>query len=128
MNENEESSEDPRSPQYKFARQILEQLRAELSASANAFDRKPVLSQLQSNGWWIRAADARDVMSKLSPASAPASWVDPFYLRDIHVHMPDVRWGEKPVCPTCLCSQSVGVHDINGYRLIAFNDAVECVI
>ena len=35
------------------------------------------------------------------------------YLRDIYVHLPDVRWGDdcRPACPSCHSNGRVAAHD-----------------
>jgi hypothetical protein len=92
-----------------FARKILVRLRTELS-DRNATDNW-LLRKINENGGWLRAADARDVMMRLPASSDPAGWGDPFYIRDIFVWLPDVRWGEMPTCPRCLDKAEVHVHD-----------------
>ena len=95
-----------------YARKILLRLRAELS-DRNATDNW-LLRKLTDNSGWLRSADARDVLMRLSASSDPASWPDAFYIRDIFFWLPDVRWGEMPTCPRCLLNDEVRVHD---YRL-----------
>ena len=65
----------------RYARKVLERLRTELSKGSATDDW--LLRKLRENGWWLRAADARDQLLKLSASSDPAGWLDPFYLRDI---------------------------------------------
>ena len=93
-----------------YARHVHERLRAELSSNGSATDNW-LVQKLKDNGWWLRAADARDVMLRLSANSNPVDWATPFYIRDIFVWLPDVRWGETPICPNCKTSRDVHVHD-----------------
>lgn len=83
----------------KYARTILERLRKELSSSAVTDNW--LLRKLSEDGWWLRAKCAADVMANLSASSDPATWPEPFYIRDIFVWLPEERWGEVPACPTC---------------------------
>ena len=73
-----------------------------------------MLHKLEDNGWLLRAKDGQDCMDKLPASSDPAGWLDPFYIRDIFVWLPDVRWGEMPACSTCGLNDDIHVHD---YRL-----------
>ena len=97
----------------QYAKGILSRLKVELSEKFDAAkDTRWLLKKLGDNGWWLRAPHARSVMEKmkLTPENAK-KLSDPFYIRDIFVYMPDVRWPEeKPRCPRCL-SRHTGVHD-----------------
>ena len=104
-----DSTEHEDSVMQRYARKILERLRTELSKGSATDDW--LLRKLRENGWWLRTADARDQLLKLSASSDPAGWLDPFYLRDIFVWLPDIRWGEMPTCPRCLSNADVHVHD-----------------
>ena len=92
-----------------YARTILERLRKELSSSS-ATDNW-LLRKLKAEGWWLRAQCAGDVMAQLDAASDPASWPEPFYIRDIFVWLPESRWGEIPTCPTCDSDNDIHPHD-----------------
>lgn len=93
-----------------YSRKILERLRKELSSTGPATDNW-LLRKLRENGWRLRAADARDTMMQLGADSDPAGWEQPFYIRDIFIWLPDVRWGEMPPCPHCCSTTEVSRHD-----------------
>jgi hypothetical protein len=99
--------DSPESCMKIYSRAILERLRVELS-TRSATDNW-LLRKLKDGAWWLRAKDASDAMAQLG--GDPARWPEPFYLRDIYVHLPEVRWDEKPTCPTCECNSDVHAHD-----------------
>ena len=101
-----DGAEHSNSVMKQHARKIIERLRLELSKTGPAVDQW-LLRKLRGNGWWLRASCARDVLAGMPASSDPESWPEPFYMRDIYVHLPHVRWGEMPTCPTCLSSSDV---------------------
>lgn len=58
--------------------------------------------------WWIRAGQARVVCKKLG-----LMYGEPSYYRDIHVWLPDFRWGTEamPPCVICKSAEEVSPHD-----------------
>lgn len=95
----------------KYATKLMERLRQELSSMGASTDNW-LLQRLKANGWWLKGADAHDIMMKHAADSDPACWPEPYYLRDIFVWLPDVRWGEMPPCPRCAAAGSnIYTHD-----------------
>ena len=89
-----------------YSRKILERLRKELSSTGPATDNW-LLRKLRENGWRLWAADARDTIMQLGADNDPAGWEQPFYIWDIFIWLPDVRWGEMPPCPHCCSTTEV---------------------
>jgi hypothetical protein len=69
-----------------------------------------LLAMLKAPGadWWLRAGQARLVCKKLDIV-----YDEPAYYRDIHVWLPDVRWGAEamPPCVICKSAEEVSPHD-----------------
>ena len=93
-----------------YSKKIMERLRKELSTKGAATDNW-LLRKLRENGWWLRAANARDTMMIFSASRDPSGWANPFYLRDIYIWLPDERWDEMPACPRCHSKTEVHRHD-----------------
>ena len=68
------------------------------------------MNHLRKNDWIIRRREAAWIAEKLSIPVANKA-----YYRDVHVWLPDVRWGATlmPSCPNCKTNKDVGVH---GFR------------
>jgi hypothetical protein len=82
----------------EYARGILTRLRDELHKDFNESAATPwLLNTLKKNGWWLRAEHARSVMEGLKASSDPNTWANPFYMNDIYVWAPDVRWPDEQV-------------------------------
>ena len=81
-----------------------------MSKGFGAFDDPWLKNYLFKNDWIIKKRDAPSTAKLLSlPAANKA------YYRDVHVWLPDVRWGKKmmPSCPHCRTNKDVNMH---GFR------------
>ena len=69
-----------------------------------------LLGMLRSSNWWLRAHNAPKICDMLK-----IECLEPSYFRDVHVWIPDLRWGSEamPYCPSCLTNANVGAH---GFR------------
>jgi hypothetical protein len=91
-----------------FLQAVHRELREQVRGRAA---REPwLLEMLNAPGadWWLRAGQARVVCKKLG-----LLYDEPAYYRDIHVWLPDVRWGTEamPPCVVCKTAEEVSPHD-----------------
>lgn len=86
---------------HNYLRAVHERLKAEVSAK----NPRALLPMLEASDWWLRASDAPKI------CQVPELEVsEVYYYRDIHVWLPDLRWGVLPPCPCCGSASRVGAH------------------
>jgi len=87
---------------HVFLRAFQGRLKSELAGNE---EERVLLNHLADNEWCLGAVHAPEMCSLFGIALA-----EPSYYRDIHVWLPDVRWGAMPVCPVCESSKDVSSH------------------
>ena len=87
---------------HVFLRAFQGRLKSELAGNK---EERVLPNHLADNEWCIGAVHAPEMCSLFGIALA-----EPSYYRDIHVWLPDVRWGAMPVCPVCESSKDVSSH------------------
>ena len=89
--------------EWRFQRR----LQIECSKIFPAFETKWLLDKLRRDKYCILQKDAPEIATKLGLVVGHYS-----YYPDIHVWLPDIRWGTEcmPCCPNCKCSSNVKPH------------------
>jgi hypothetical protein len=92
----DEDEEDTPGPMRVYPKAVFARIKEELGAQFTG--EQWMMERLKEHKWWLRADFADTVCEKLE-----IEYGEPAYYRDIHVWLPDLRWGVEfmPVCGTC---------------------------